>query len=1053
MKQIETIINRPVTVTVGVILVTLFGFIALFSMPVQLTPEVVKPEITVETNWRGASPNEMEREVVQRQEEELKAISGLVEMNSESQDSRGQIVLTFETGTDLNAALLQVSNRLDQVKDFPLDADRPILRTVNVAGSAIGWFILKTLPGNDKDIYLYHDFAEDEVKARFERVPGVAISNVYGGNEAEMQVVVDPDTMASLNLTLTDVIEALDQENINISAGDFDEGKRRYIVRTTGEYASPEDVEDVVVRTAGGKRVFIGDVASVKLGYKKPFRSVRQNGERAVAINALRESGANTLEVMKGLKAAVKELNAGILKDQGLHLNQVYDETVYITGAIDLVQSNLIVGGLLAVAVLILFLRSWSSTLIIATAIPISVIGTFLILYFLGRSLNVVSLAGMAFAVGMVVDVAIVVLENIYRHRQMGKSRTDAVVDALREVWGAILASTLTTMAVFLPILFVEEEVGQLFRDIAIAISCAVGLSLLVSVTVTPAFAARIIGGRRPEGPDRYQRFHDLFGLVAVADRFSDGIAELVYKICGSLGMRLAVVAGLTLLSVGFAWALMPKAEYLPEGNRNLVLGILLPPPGYNLDEIARIGEGIEADLRPYWEKDPNHPKPGDPDGPAIMNFFYVASGRQVFMGIRTFEPRRIREIIPVMQRALGKIPGMIAIVQQRGLFARGIGSGRSVDVEFSGPDLEKLVELGGRAFGQLKGMMPQAQIRPIPSLDLGNPEIQIIPKRVQMADLDLTARDLGITVDSILDGTKASDYFYEGKRLDLTVMGLESAIRETGDLDRIPIRTPTGQSMTLGSVARIEVTNGPEQINHAERDRTVAISVVPPIEMPLQEAMETIEQHVVQPMKDEGLLSPPYHTRLTGTADELMVTREALKWNFVLAAVITYLLMAALFENFLYSFVIMFSVPLAAGGGFLGLWLVSHLIAYQTLDVITMLGFIILIGTVVNNAILIVHQSLNYMREENEAPRRAVQRAVRVRIRPIFMSTLTTVFGMLPLVILSGPGSELYRGIGSVVVGGLAVSTVFTLFLVPALFSLMMDLRKRLRGSEISAV
>lgn len=1048
MRTIETMINRPVTVTVGVILVLLFGLIALFRIPIQLTPEVLKPEITVETSWRGASPQEVEREIVERQEEQLKAIPGLVEMTSQSQDSRGEIVLTFQTGIDLDSALLQVSNRLDQVREFPVDADRPVLRTVNVASSAIAWFILKPFPDNPNPINGFHDFAEDYIKARFERVPGVALSNVFGGYEREMQVDVDPATMASLNLTLLDIMQAVDRTNANVSAGDFDEGKRRFIVRTVGEYQSPQDVENVIIRTVDGNRVFLRDVAQVRLGFKKPQRSVRQNGDPAIAVNALRESGSNTLEVMAGLQKALAELNAGILKQNGLVLTQVYDESIYINEAILLVRQNLIVGAILAVVILALFLRSWSSTVIIATAIPISVVGTFLVLQLLGRNLNVVSLAGMTFAVGMVVDVAIVVLENIYRHRQMGESRAEAVINGMREVWGAVLASTLTTIAVFVPILFIEEEVGQIFRDIAIAISVGVGLSLIVAMTVIPTFAAKIIGaGRSPQGPGGGKGFHALWGLVPLADRCSDGVSNGVYALCGSTTARIVLIGGLTLASVLLAWGLMPKAEYLPEGNRNLVLGILLPPPGYNLDEITRIGEGIETDLRPYWEKDPQNPKPGDPEGPAIQNFFYVASGRQVFMGVRTHEAERIREIIPVMQTALRKVPGMIAIVTQSGIFARGIGASRSVDVEFSGPDLEKLVGMGGRAFGQLMGLMPGAQMRPIPSLDLGNPEIQIVPDPVVMADLGLTATDLGAIVDVLLDGAKVTDYFLDGQRLDLAIRGFDSYTLGAQDLEQLPIRTPTGRNVTLGSIAKVVVTNGPEQINHVERERTIAISVVPPIEMPLESAIEAIEEKVVGPIREEGLLSPPYHTRLTGTADELIVTRDAVKWNLVLAAVITFLLMAALFESFLYSFVIMFSVPLAAGGGFLGLWLVSTFKTYQTLDVITMLGFVILIGIVVNNAILIVHQALTYMREEGADSRDAVRRAVRVRIRPIFMSMLTTFFGMLPLVLFSGPGSELYRGIGSVVLGGLFVSTIFTLFLVPALFSLMMDLRTRLTG------
>jgi len=1043
MNLTHSMIKHPVSVSVGVILVLLFGLIALFKIPIQLTPDVIKPEITVETFWRGASPLEIEREIVERQEEQLKAIPGLIEMTSESRESRASVVLRFRSGTDLNTALLNVSNRLDQVSEFPADADRPVLKTVNTASSAIAWFILKTRPGNPKDVNGYHDFAEDFIKTRFERVSGVAISNVFGGNVREMQVLIDPAAVAARELTVLDLINALRRENVDISAGDFDEGKRRYLVRTLGKYTSAEDIKKVVVKELGGGRIFVGDVAEVRLGHKKALRSVRQNGDPAVAVNALQESGANTLEVMDGLRSVVRELNSGLLKENGLTLTQVYDETDYINSSLDLVQQNLVVGGILAVVVLLLFLRSLSSTIIVATAIPISVIGTFILLLLLGRNLNVVSLAGMAFAVGMVVDVAIVVLENIYRHRQMGKGRAEAVTDGMSEVWGAVFSSTLTTIAVFLPIFFIEDQIGQLFKDIAIAISASVGLSLIVAMTVIPTFASKILGEvRRPEEEIR------LFGLVPLAVRFSDATAKTVYAICRRPAAALAVVMGFTLLSVGLAWFLTPKAEYLPEGNRNLVLGILLPPPGYNLKEITKIGEGIEADLRPYWEKDPEAPKPEDPEGPSITNFFYVASGRQVFMGLRTDDPARIREMIPVMQKTLRKVPGMIALVFQSGLFSRGLGAGRSIDVAFSGPDLNRLVGFGARAFGQLMGLMPGAQVRPIPSLDIGNPEIRIIPDRVRMAAVGLSASELGQTVDALLDGTKASDYFEAGDRLDLVVKGIRRKAWQSHELEALPIRSPKGALMTLGALAEVVITNGPQQVNHLERERTVKIRVVPPIEFPLEEAMEMIEEKVISPMKASGL-KPPYQVALSGTADDLVTTQKAVQWNLILAAFITYLLISSLFESFFYAFVIMISVPLAVGGGFLGLWLVSTFVAYQALDVLTMLGFIILIGTVVNNAILIVHQALHYIRRENMSSIEAVQRSVRVRIRPIFMSTLTSVFGMLPLVLFSGPGSEIYRGIGSVVIGGLVLSTFFTLFLVPALFTLMIGLKGRMSGKR----
>jgi HAE1 family hydrophobic/amphiphilic exporter-1 len=1054
MSLISTAIHRQVGVTVGVLLVTLFGFISLLRTPVQLTPEVARPEITVSTVWAGASPEEVEKEIVQRQEDQLKGVEGVVEMDSESTDSEGRIVLTFQAGADLDSALLKVSNSLNQVKDLPLDAERPVISTVNTQDQPIAWFILKTLPGNDAPIYTYQIFAEDFIKARFERVPGVARSNVLGGRNREMQVVFDPAKLSAYGLTLQEFIRALDADNVNISAGSLDEGKRRYIVRTLAEYEEPAQVEQVALKSASGERIFVGDVAEARFGYERATISVRQNGEPAVAVNTLRETGSNVLEVMDGLKEAVRELNAGVLKDEKLTLIQVYDETIYINSSIDLVQQNLWVGGSLAVLVLLLFLRSLPPTLIIATAIPISVVGTFIVMALTGRTINVVSLAGLAFAVGMVVDNAIVVLENIYRHRQMGEDRYEAALQGTREVWGAVLSSTLTTIAVFLPILFIVEESGQLFRDIAIAICGAVGLSLVISVTAIPSFAVRILreGTIVTKGTeDGAQRhgFRNLFGMVTRAAGFTDWIANLVYKISLSLRAKVLVIIILTVASLSLATILAPKPEYLPTGNRNLIIGLLLPPSGYNVDEFTRIGQDMESAFRPLWDESMTPP----PGLPRIVHFFYVARGRSIFMGMRCSEPTRIRELIPYIKEKLNTVPGMIAVVRQSSLFSRALSGGRTVDVEFSGPDLTQLVSVGGRAFGILRQAIPDAQLRPVPSLDLGNPEVRVVPDRVRLADLRLSARELGIAVDAFLDGTKASTVNVEGNELDLTVMGKEQEVARTQDLANLLLRAPTGETVTVGSVANVELVAGPEQINHAEQERTITIQVSPPEEMPLDAAMEVIQKELIEPLRTEGVLGQDVRVRLAGTADKLRTTFDVLKWNFLLALLITYLLMAALFESFFYPLAIMFSVPLAMGGGFVGLWLVNVLLTYQALDILTMLGFIILIGTVVNNAILIVHQTLNFMRDEEMGSSEALRESVRTRVRPIFMSVGTSVFGMLPLVLFPGAGSELYRGLGSVVVGGLAVSAVFTLLLVPAMFSLLMDVRVKVAGRAAKGV
>lgn len=1040
MKLVEESIKYPVSVAVGVIFLVLFGVISIFKIPVQLTPDVEKPRITVDTTWLGGSPQEVETEIVQEQEDELKTVEGMVEMTSESLDGNGTVVLEFAVGTDLAAALVNVSNKLEQVKEYPAEADKPVISSVDVRASAMAWFVLKPLPGKNFDVNKFHDFAEDFIKPRLERVTGVGSSNVYGGQEREMQVVVDPNALAARGITLLEMAQAIDQENDNYSGGDFEEGKRRYIVRTVGEYRSPEDIEDVVITRKNGIPVFVRDVARVQLGYKDPAYAVRQNGEPAVAINAIKESGANSIEVMDGLREAMKELNEGILKDRGLTLYNVYDETTYIKSSINLVKDDVIIGSILAIIVLLLFLRSGSSTLIIAIAIPISIIGSFIMMEFFGRTINVISLAGMGFAIGIFIDNSIVVLENIYRHMQLGKSRLKAAYDGTVEVWGAILASTLTNVAVFLPVIFVREQAGQLFQDIAIAISFAVLINLIASITVIPSVSARIL---KITGEKSSSSFDNLWGFVKYAQGFTNGITRLVGRILETPRLRLIVVLSFTLGSILLSWVMMPKTEYLPEGNRNLIFGILLPPPGYNIQEFTKIGEQIEGDIRPYWEADVDSPEAEKLSGPPIENFFYVARGRQVFMGAVAKEPEKVKELIPVLQGTLSKIPGMIAVVTQSSLFQRGIGEGRAINIQVTGPELEKLVDLGQNLFFGVIQNIPDAQVRPIPSLDLGNPEVQVITDRVRASDVGINNEELGFMVNALVDGAQVSDYFIDGDEIDLVLRGEDSYANRTQDIENLVINTPTGNILTVGSIAKVQTTNGPEQINHYERQRTITIQVIPPEKMPLETAINKIEQVIINPLRQSGELGGSYNVILTGTADDLTVARKALQWNFLLAGVITFLLLAALYESFLYSLAIMFSVPLASFGGFLGLFLINRF-TYQPLDILTMLGFVILIGTVVNNAILIVHQSLNNINNEGMKIDDAIVESVRTRIRPIFMSTTTGVFGMLPLVLLPGSGSELYRGLGSVVLGGLVVSTIFTLILVPSVFSLAIDLKEK---------
>jgi HAE1 family hydrophobic/amphiphilic exporter-1 len=632
----------------------------------------------------------------------------------------------------------------------------------------------------------------------------------------------------------------------------------------------------------------------------------------------------------------------------------------------------------------------------------------------------------------MLVDNAIVVLENIDRHRGMGKTPFQASYEGAREVWGAVLASTLTTVAVFLPVVFVQEEAGQLFRDIAIAVSCAVTLSLFVSVSVIPMLSEKLFStiGRK-------KKVNKTTALTSVGNGLISIIMKLVNLAISSTMTRLVTIFLLTALSILSAWMLIPKMEYLPQGNRNLVISLLIPPPGLSYEESKETGDRFFSATREHIGK--------DHEGlPSIRNMFYVASGRFNIAGATSDRIQRAGELIPLFMKHINAIPGMFGVSMQAGIFQTRLGRGRTVEVDVTGDDMNQLVAATGTMFGIIKKEIPEAQIRPLPSLELLYPEVRLLPNRDRLKAAGMNAEDFGIALDVLMDGRKIGEFKEEGKKkIDLVVKASESDIATPEDLYSSIVATPGGRLVPVSSFSELKRTAGITEIRHLERKRTFTLQVTPPAHIPLEEAMDIINSRVIPAIRSMGMIQKEMNVSMSGVADKLKETRQVLQWNFVLAAVISYLLMSALFGNFIYPLIIMFTVPLAGAGGLMGLWLVNAIIAPSPLDILTMLGFIILIGVVVNNAILIVHQALNNLRHHGMDYREAVVESTRSRLRPIYMSATTSIFGMLPLVVAPGPGSELYRGLGSVILGGLALSTVFTVFVIPSLLMFFIKMEK----------
>lgn len=1129
MDYIRLAISNPVKVTVAVLLLLLFGLIGLFTIPIQLTPNVDQPIITVETNWTGRSPEEVERQIVEEQEDKLKSVTNLRKMTATAYLGRSSIELEFHVGTNMTRVLQEVSDKLREVPEYPQDVDQPVI-TSSESGPerAIAWMVL-TSDDPTFDVASIYEEAERRLKPYLERVEGVSRVNIYGGRHREVHIQVDPHRLAERGITFNQLRAALQLENVNISAGDLPEGRLDVRVRTVGQYEDLDSVRNTIVAYGPGGPVRIKDLAEVQLTLEKRRAFVHSSGRPAMAINCLRETGANVMAVMRQVRQRIAEINRDILPSLGpqLKLTQVYDETIYIDDALRLVTDNLWQGGVLVVLVLLLFLRRARSpalvllavalmlvcgslalltgglvhamaitgvvigmaiialdsppTTIISLAIPLSIIGTFVVLVAFGRNLNVVSLAGLAFAVGMVVDNAVVVLENIDRHLGLGKSIVRAAYDGTREVGLAILASTTTTVVVFIPVLTLKEEVGQLFLDISLAICAAVALSLAVSVTVIPTAAARWL--HTPSEAEAHQKFNELWGIAKVLDDWRTRLADWIYRLTGSLRWRLIIVGAFTIGSLLAAWLLMPPTTYLPSGNRNLVFGGMLTPPGYNIAQNELIAQRVETLLRPYWEakswadtaKLP--PVLMDPQTgrmaqvPPIDAFFFVSFGGNIFMGAASASKSVVKPLEPLLTSAMMQSPGAFGFARQIGLFGRGLGGTNSLDVEIVGDDLEHVRQSALALYQRLIPRYGLQGIRPDPlNFNLSGPELQVKIDRVRAADLGVDVASLGLGVQALVDGAVIGDYRYRGDAIDL-LMVRDPRYPLTPDLlAQVPVAIGQafgGGTVPLASIAQLVRTDAPQEIKRVEQRRAISLTVLPPETVPLEQVSSDI-QSIVGPLRQAGQIPPDVDIHMAGTADKLVQVREAFlgQWHglslatvrslimsrMFLAFLINYLVMVWLFNSFLHPFVILFTIPLATVGGFWGLRVVHTFVPSQLLDLVTMLGFIVLMGTVVNNAILIVAQSLNFMQGFGESPedrlekamppRVAIRESVRTRMRPVFMTATTTVAGMLPLVIKPGAGSELYRGMGSVIVGGFILATVFTMIVVPLLFSLVLDLK-----------
>lgn len=1001
-------LGNPTAALVTALLIILFGLLSLRVLPIQLTPEVERPEITITTSWRGAAPEEVEAEIIEPQEDQLRGLPGMTELLSEASQGSGKITISFDVDFSLERGLIEVINRLNRVPQYPLEADEPILSTAGGRSRPIAWFIIKPGEGNKTSIEEYRDYIEEVVQSRFERVAGVALSEVRGGNEQEVRITVDPYRAAGMEIDIINAARIVGN-NEDVSGGTTDIGKRRYILRYTGAL-TPQDLQSLVIEWRDGQPVYLRDIATVAIQPADRDNFVITRGEPAIAVNAYRESGVNVLDVMLDLQQATDELRQGPLKRSNLTIEQVYDETIYIDSAIELLRSNLGLGIVLAVVILWWFLRRAKATLVVTVTIPLCLCIAFVVILASGKSINVISLAAMAFSVGMVMDAAIIVLENIVRLKEKGKSGFDAALEGTRQVWPALLASTATTVAIFLPVLFLRDQSGQLFADLSIAITASIIASLFVATVLIPT--ASMVWLRNTTFEDRHSRLWD-------------GITEKIARINRSSVIRAIIAIMLIIIPITSSVYFFPERDYLPTGNRNLVFGFVIPPPGVNIEHLkTEMGDVIAERIKPYLsgEKEPK-----------IKHYFFVANSGSIFIGGRAADPSQVNQLVAILNQIVSGFPDTFAVVRKASLFS-GFGANREIEVNVQGRNIDALIEAALTGFIAIPQKIPGARVRPRPGLELAEPELQLVPRDDRLRETGWNRETLSQISRVLGDGLQVGEYFDGEERLDIIVRTPQWDTPE--QLGAIPLHTPQASVIPFGELVDIVRTAGPDTIRRLDRRRTITLEVTPPEDLPLEQALSLIQSEVAPLM--EPLLPEDGVIRYGGSADNLKSAISNLSSSFMVALIILLLLMAALFRSFLDSLLVMLALPLATIGGVISLKLLG-----LSADLLTLIGFIILLGLVVNNAILLVYQARNAERE-GMTRSDAINNAILTRVRPILMSTSTSVFGMLPLVIFAGAGAELYRGLAAVIVGGMIVSTVFTLVLIPNL--LQFDLNKQIR-------
>ena len=1022
-------VHRPIFTIMVVLMVLLLGTISLLRLPIDLMPDISYPTLSISCSYENAGPEEIEELISRPIEQAVSAVPGVEELTSVSVEGQGTVRVTFSWGSDLDAAANDIRDRLDRIlDDLPEDAERPTLRKFDLASFPI--LILGA--SSNLDPVQMRQIIEDQVRYRLERVPGVAAVNIRGGLEREIHVNLDPAKINALALPLDSIISRVREGNVNIPAGTIEKGNFEVTVRTPGEYTDLRQLEDTVVAVRQGVPIQLKEIADVNDSWQKITRIIRVDGVPGTWLSVNKQSGKNTVEVANGALAELERINRDIPQ---LNIIPIIDTSDYIRRSIRNVGSSAVYGGLLAVMVLLLFLRNMRSTVVIATAIPVSIIATFALLYFGNFTLNIMTLGGLALGIGMLVDNSIVVLENIFRMRESGDVLDRAAVRGTEEVTAAVIASTLTTMVVFLPLIFVRGMSGVMFKQLSIVVSFSLLCSLAVALTLVPMLSARILPSRSPDVNLKRTfrgRVFEMSGLFF--QHLETGYKKLLhFALENRVFVVIIAVLLLTtslLLTRHIGVELMPSAD---EGEVRVEAEMQVGTRLDLLDEKIGVIEGIVNE-----------------SVPEIRNVVTSVGGSRwrgqgghtgsvrISLKHQSERSRSSEQIAADLRGRMGRIPGMVVRTRAgQGLFIFRLGTsgGDRVEVEVRGHDLETADALAAKVKEVVESVEGITDARV--SRDLGSPEELILIDRQKAADMKLTVSKIANALQTIISGTRAGYYRQGGDEFTILVKLRDAEKMDLRDILDLTIANSAGQPVVLRNVVKVGPRSGPVIIERKDQERVVSVTA---------DISGRDMGSVLGDLRDLIRNVPrPADFTITfgGDYEEQQESFRELLLSCVLALVLVYMVMACQYESLRDPFVVMFSVPLAAIGVIVMLYLTG-----TTFNIQSFIGCIMLEGIVVNNAILLVDHT-NLLRRRDGLPlRQAIEEAGRRRLRPILMTATTTVIGLIPLALGLGEGGEAQAPMARAVIGGLLSSTLITLVFVPVVYSIF----ERLKPGATSA-